>query len=510
MLIEAVAAGRPVVSTAFPHAIELLGDGTGLVVPQRDPAALEAALRRVLSEPGLADGLAEQAARKAPELLWARGGRPLPADRDRAASRPAWPRPRRSRVVTSPGRVESRPRVRPPAPRSPTRAGCTSTRDGTAPAARARLLRRRRGAGAGGRVPGAAAAELDDLREQYLTFVLAAQEPDGRFHNRRAVPTWAGPDTRVGRGLLGPRAVGSRHRGRRGRRSCATGRSRRSTAAPRLRSPHPRAMAFAALGAAEVLARACRGHAGARALITRGRATLIGRPAADAGVAVAGAAADLRQRGAARGAARRGRRAGRRPVARRGRAAPAGLAARRADPRRAPVGRPGRRRADRGAGPGVRPAADRGGRAGRRLRAGVRRSTGRRRAGPSGIELAAAWFLGANDSGTADATTRPPAAAATGWSASGATRTRARSRPWRCSRRCSRPGHCRAAARRTGRPVTRSASRGPTSRTDRRPGAGAGAAVRRPGTSSPTTAGPGPPGCCRGSSRCPRTRSEPA
>ena len=43
VLIEAVAAGRPVVSTAFPHAIELLGDGTGLVVPQRDPSALEAA-----------------------------------------------------------------------------------------------------------------------------------------------------------------------------------------------------------------------------------------------------------------------------------------------------------------------------------------------------------------------------------------------------------------------------------------------------------------------------------
>jgi len=71
VLIEAVAAGRPVVSTAFPHAIELLADGTGILVPQRDPVALEAALRRVLSEPGLARELAEQAARKAPELLWA-------------------------------------------------------------------------------------------------------------------------------------------------------------------------------------------------------------------------------------------------------------------------------------------------------------------------------------------------------------------------------------------------------------------------------------------------------
>jgi glycosyltransferase involved in cell wall biosynthesis len=70
VLIEAVAAGRPVVSTAFPHAVELLGDGTGLVVPQRDPVALEAALRRALGEPGLADSLAENAARKAPDLLW--------------------------------------------------------------------------------------------------------------------------------------------------------------------------------------------------------------------------------------------------------------------------------------------------------------------------------------------------------------------------------------------------------------------------------------------------------
>jgi glycosyltransferase involved in cell wall biosynthesis len=70
VLIEAVAAGRPVVSTAFPHAVELLGDGTGLVVPQRDPVALQAALRRALGEPGLADDMAERAGRKAPDLLW--------------------------------------------------------------------------------------------------------------------------------------------------------------------------------------------------------------------------------------------------------------------------------------------------------------------------------------------------------------------------------------------------------------------------------------------------------
>jgi len=70
VLIEAVAAGRPVVSTAFPHAVELLSDGAGLVVPQRDPAAIESALRRVLSEPGLAGDMAASAAAKAPSLLW--------------------------------------------------------------------------------------------------------------------------------------------------------------------------------------------------------------------------------------------------------------------------------------------------------------------------------------------------------------------------------------------------------------------------------------------------------
>ena len=33
VLVDAVAAGRPVVSTAFPHAVELLSSGAGLVVP---------------------------------------------------------------------------------------------------------------------------------------------------------------------------------------------------------------------------------------------------------------------------------------------------------------------------------------------------------------------------------------------------------------------------------------------------------------------------------------------
>ncbi len=71
VLVDAVAAGRPVVSTAFPHAIELLASGAGIVVPQRDPAALGRAIRSVLTNPGLAESMAAEARRLAPELSWA-------------------------------------------------------------------------------------------------------------------------------------------------------------------------------------------------------------------------------------------------------------------------------------------------------------------------------------------------------------------------------------------------------------------------------------------------------
>lgn len=57
VLIEAVAARIPVVATRFPHAVELLTDGSGLLVPHQDPRAMAAAIRRILTEPGLADRL---------------------------------------------------------------------------------------------------------------------------------------------------------------------------------------------------------------------------------------------------------------------------------------------------------------------------------------------------------------------------------------------------------------------------------------------------------------------
>lgn len=70
VLVDAVAAGRPVVSTAFPHAIELLASGAGIVVPQRDPVALGRAIRSVLTDSALAASMAAEARRLAPELSW--------------------------------------------------------------------------------------------------------------------------------------------------------------------------------------------------------------------------------------------------------------------------------------------------------------------------------------------------------------------------------------------------------------------------------------------------------
>ena len=312
-----------------------------------------------------------------------------------AASRPAWrrPRDRARRDAVAPVEI--------PAPmfahlrRLTDAGGLYEHARGRHPASGARLLPRRRGAGAGGRLPRAGrAAELDDLREQYLTFVLAAQEPDGRFHNRRRSDlTLAGHG--IGRGLLGPRALGPRRR-RRADAAPARAGARRVRPWRRLRSPHRRAMAFAALGAAEVLAVLPGPRARPRAA---GRGRDRGRPArARPGVAMAGAPAELRERGAARGLLAAGA-ALDSPVARRGRPRPAGLAARPADPGRASVGRPGRRLAVRGT-PARHSTSSRS-----RWRRwptpahAAHRSTGDG-GWADGVELAAAWFLGDNDSGT--------------------------------------------------------------------------------------------------------------
>jgi glycosyltransferase involved in cell wall biosynthesis len=70
VLIEAVAALKPVIATRFPHAVELLRSGAGLLVPHKDPAAIAEALRTLLTRHTLAAGMTKAAGATARDLLW--------------------------------------------------------------------------------------------------------------------------------------------------------------------------------------------------------------------------------------------------------------------------------------------------------------------------------------------------------------------------------------------------------------------------------------------------------
>jgi glycosyltransferase involved in cell wall biosynthesis len=70
VLTEAVAAGIPVVATPFPHAVEVLASGPGLLVPHGDPAALAIAVRRILTEPGLSACLTTRTGPLAADVRW--------------------------------------------------------------------------------------------------------------------------------------------------------------------------------------------------------------------------------------------------------------------------------------------------------------------------------------------------------------------------------------------------------------------------------------------------------
>jgi len=65
-LLEAMASGRPIVTTRFTGVEEIVEDGaTGLIVPQDDDGAAFAAVQRLLAEPGTATALGAAAREKA-------------------------------------------------------------------------------------------------------------------------------------------------------------------------------------------------------------------------------------------------------------------------------------------------------------------------------------------------------------------------------------------------------------------------------------------------------------
>lgn len=70
VLVDAVAAGRPVIATAFPHAVEVLSGGAGTIVSHADPIALAAAIRDVLDHPARLASMRAEAERLAPSLSW--------------------------------------------------------------------------------------------------------------------------------------------------------------------------------------------------------------------------------------------------------------------------------------------------------------------------------------------------------------------------------------------------------------------------------------------------------
>lgn len=71
VLVEAIAAGIPVVATAFPHAVELLDRGPGIVVAHEDPAAMAAAVRSVLTTDDLAARMRAAATAATADSSWA-------------------------------------------------------------------------------------------------------------------------------------------------------------------------------------------------------------------------------------------------------------------------------------------------------------------------------------------------------------------------------------------------------------------------------------------------------
>ena len=70
VLSEAMVAGGPVIATRFPHAVELLGDGAGILIKHQSPNAIAEAVRGLIRDSELRQQMRFKTAAKAGAFLW--------------------------------------------------------------------------------------------------------------------------------------------------------------------------------------------------------------------------------------------------------------------------------------------------------------------------------------------------------------------------------------------------------------------------------------------------------
>lgn len=70
VLVEAMVAGKPIVSTRFPHAVELLADGSGYLVDQFDSKGMADALKSLLTDENQVRQMFINSEEKAESFLW--------------------------------------------------------------------------------------------------------------------------------------------------------------------------------------------------------------------------------------------------------------------------------------------------------------------------------------------------------------------------------------------------------------------------------------------------------
>ncbi len=79
-LSYAIGLGKPVVATRYVHAQEVLNDGTGILVPFRDPASLARAIGELLRDDGRRERMAMRAYRVGRSMVWERYGKTVLAN----------------------------------------------------------------------------------------------------------------------------------------------------------------------------------------------------------------------------------------------------------------------------------------------------------------------------------------------------------------------------------------------------------------------------------------------